>query len=157
MTQLVESNTNLVIIRKERLQFSMFHTRKYQNILSSEIKNMSLFIELISLFLFRFRDIPSCIMIGIMGIVVDVPLYTIIALIKSPYMLFKGWQRLLQDVISGEGLFLETACIPIAGLAILFWPLVVIGSILTAIVSSIFVGLYGAVIVYQVRLGNLFQ
>ncbi|KAJ4752880.1 transmembrane protein [Rhynchospora pubera] len=99
----------------------------------------------------RFRDIPSCVIVGIMGIVVDVPFYTIIALIKSPYMLFKGWQRLLQDVISGEGLFLETACIPIAGLAILFWPLVVVGSVVMAIVSSIFVGLYGAVIVYQER------
>lgn len=90
-------------------------------------------------------------MVGIMGIVVDVPLYTIIALIKSPYMLFKGWQRLLQDVISREGLFLETACIPVAGLAILFWPLFVVGSVLMAIISSIFVGLYGAVIVCQVR------
>jgi hypothetical protein len=40
--------------------------------------------------------------------------------------------------------------VPIAGLAILFWPLVVVGSVLLAIVSSIFVGLYGAVIVFQV-------
>ncbi|KAG1342234.1 putative membrane protein [Cocos nucifera] len=71
--------------------------------------------------------------------------------IKSPYMLFKGWQRLLQDLISREGPFLETACVPIAGLAILLWPLVVVGSILLAIVSSIFIGLYGSVIVYQER------
>lgn len=38
---------------------------------------------------------------------------------------------------------------PIAGLAILLWPLVVAGSILLAIVSSIFIGLYRSIIVYQ--------
>nr|CAD1826246.1 unnamed protein product [Ananas comosus var. bracteatus] len=75
--------------------------------------------------------------------------YTVIALIKSPYMLFKGWQRLLHDLISREGPFLETACVPIAGLAILLWPLVVVGSVVLAIVSSIFIGLYGSVVVFQ--------
>ncbi|XP_022740961.1 uncharacterized membrane protein At3g27390 isoform X6 [Durio zibethinus] len=50
-----------------------------------------------------------------------------------------------------EGPFLETVCIPIAGLTILFWPIVVIGSILAAIFSSFFIGLYGSVIVYQER------
>jgi hypothetical protein len=94
--------------------------------------------------------VPSCILVGVLGLAVDIPLYTVIALIKSPYMLFKGWQRLLHDLISREGPFLETLCVPIAGLAILFWPLVVVGSVLLAVVSSIFVGLYGAVIVYQV-------
>ncbi|XP_062225784.1 uncharacterized membrane protein At3g27390-like isoform X4 [Phragmites australis] len=97
----------------------------------------------------RLLDVPSCIVVGLLGLVVDIPLYTVIALIKSPYMLFKGWQRLLHDLISREGPFLETVCVPIAGLAILFWPLAVVGSVLLAIVSSIFVGLYGAVIVYQ--------
>uniref|UniRef100_A0ACD5US77 Uncharacterized protein n=1 Tax=Avena sativa TaxID=4498 RepID=A0ACD5US77_AVESA len=97
----------------------------------------------------RLLDVPSCIVVGILGLAVDIPLYTVIALIKSPYMLFKGWQRLLHDLISREGPFLETVCVPIAGLAILFWPLVVVGSVLLAVVSSIFVGLYGAVIVYQ--------
>ncbi|CAL5031763.1 unnamed protein product [Urochloa decumbens] len=97
----------------------------------------------------RLLDVPSCIVVAILGLVVDIPLYTVIALIKSPYMLFKGWQRLLHDLISREGPFLETVCVPIAGLAILFWPLVVVGSVLLAIVSSIFVGLYGAVIVFQ--------
>lgn len=87
---------------------------------------------------------------GLIGLIVDVPLYTIITLIKSPYMLFKGWQRLLHDVISREGLFLETACVPVAGLAFLVWPLVVVGSVLLAILSSIFVGLYGSIIMYQV-------
>lgn len=97
----------------------------------------------------RLLDVPSCILVGLLGLIVDIPLYTVIALIKSPYMLFKGWQRLLHDLISREGPFLETVCVPIAGLAILFWPLVVVGSVLLAVVSSIFVGLYGAVIVYQ--------
>ncbi|KAE8767223.1 putative membrane protein [Hordeum vulgare] len=97
----------------------------------------------------RLLDVPSCILVGLLGLIVDIPLYTVIALIKSPYMLFKGWQRLLHDLISREGPFLEPVCVPIAGLAILFWPLVVVGSVLLAVVSSIFVGLYGAVIVYQ--------
>jgi len=97
----------------------------------------------------RLLDVPSCIVVALLGLVVDISLYTVIALIKSPYMLFKGWQRLLHDLISREGPFLETVCVPIAGLAILFWPLVVVGSVLLAIVSSIFVGLYGAVIVFQ--------
>ncbi|XP_020703533.1 uncharacterized membrane protein At3g27390 [Dendrobium catenatum] len=99
----------------------------------------------------RLVDIPACIVVGLLGLIVDVPLYTIIALIKSPYMLFKGWQRLLHDVITREGLFLETACVPVAGLAFLLWPLVVIGSVLLAILSSIFVGLYGSIIVYKER------
>ncbi|KAI5021158.1 hypothetical protein ZWY2020_055003 [Hordeum vulgare] len=98
----------------------------------------------------RLLDVPSCILVGLLGLIVDIPLYTVIALIKSPYMLFKGWQRLLHDLISREGPFLEPVCVPIAGLAILFWPLVVVGSVLLAVVSSIFVGLYGAVIVYQI-------
>jgi hypothetical protein len=100
----------------------------------------------------RLLDVPLCILVGVLGLAVDIPLYTVIALIKSPYMLFKGWQRLLHDLISREGPFLETVCVPIAGLAILFWPLVVVGSVLLAVVSSIFVGLYGAVIVYQVAI-----
>ena len=93
---------------------------------------------------------PSCIFVALLWLVVDIPLYTVIALVKSPYMLFGGWQRLLYDLISREGPFLETVCVPIAGLTILFWPLVVVGSVLLAIVLSIFVGLYGTVIVFQV-------
>ena len=67
-------------------------------------------------------------------------------------MLFKGWHRLVHDLISREGPFLETTCIPIAGLTIIMWPLIVIASILMAIFSSFFIGLYGAVIFYQVYL-----
>lgn len=89
-------------------------------------------------------------MVGLLGLIVEIPLYTAIAIVKSPFMLFKGWYRLIHDLISREGPFLETACIPIAGLTILLWPLVVIGSVIMAVFSSFFIGLYGAVIVYQV-------
>ncbi|KAL0350654.1 UNVERIFIED_CONTAM: putative membrane protein [Sesamum radiatum] len=99
----------------------------------------------------RFIHVPACIIVGLMGLVVEIPLYTAIAIVKSPFMLFKGWHRLLHDLISREGPFLETACIPIAGLTILMWPLVVIGSILLATFTSFFIGLYGSVIVYQER------
>lgn len=100
---------------------------------------------------FRFIHVPGCIMVGLLGLIVEIPLYTAIAVVKSPFMLFKGWYRLIHDLISREGPFLETACIPIAGLTILLWPLVVIGSVILAIFSSFFIGLYGAVIVYQER------
>ncbi|XP_022853975.1 uncharacterized membrane protein At3g27390-like isoform X1 [Olea europaea var. sylvestris] len=99
----------------------------------------------------RLIHVPGCIIVGLMGLIVEIPLYTAIAIVKSPYMLFKGWHRLVHDLISREGPFLETACVPIAGLAILMWPLVVIGSIIMAIFSSFFIGLYGSVIVYQER------
>ncbi|KAF7136089.1 hypothetical protein RHSIM_Rhsim08G0101400 [Rhododendron simsii] len=99
----------------------------------------------------RFIHVPGCIFVGVMGLVVEIPLYTAIAIVKSPYMLFKGWHRLIHDLISREGPFLETACIPVAGLTILMWPLFVIGSVIMAIFSSFFIGLYGSVIVYQER------
>ncbi|XVF17707.1 hypothetical protein REPUB_Repub10bG0147000 [Reevesia pubescens] len=95
--------------------------------------------------------VPALIIVGLLGLIVDIPSYTIIAIVKSPYLLFRGWFRLTHDLISREGPFLETVCIPIAGLAILLWPIVVIGSILVAIFSSFFIGLYGSVIVYQER------
>lgn len=101
---------------------------------------------------YRLIHIPACIIAGLMGLMVEIPLYAAIAIVKSPYMLFKGWFRLTQDLVSREGPFLETACIPIAGLTILLWPIVVVGSILMAIFSSIFIGLYASVIVYQVCL-----
>ncbi|XP_028791022.1 uncharacterized membrane protein At3g27390-like [Neltuma alba] len=99
----------------------------------------------------RLIHVPACIIVGIMGLIVEIPLFTAIALVKSPYMLFKGWFRLIQDLISREGPFLETACIPIAGLTILMWPLAVVASVLMAIFSSFFIGLYASVIVFQER------
>ncbi|KAL8044477.1 hypothetical protein ABFX02_08G047900 [Erythranthe guttata] len=99
----------------------------------------------------RFIHVPACIIVGIIGLIVEIPLYAAIAIVKSPYMLFKGWHRLLHDLISREGPFLETACIPIAGLTIIMWPLIVVGSILMAIFTSFFIGLYGSIVVYQER------
>ncbi|KAF9678479.1 hypothetical protein SADUNF_Sadunf07G0039200 [Salix dunnii] len=99
----------------------------------------------------RLIHVPGSIIAGLVGLIVDVPLFAAIVIIKSPYMLFKGWYRLLHDLISREGPFLETACIPIAGLTILLWPLVVVGSILVSIFTSIFIGLYASVILYQER------
>ena len=67
-------------------------------------------------------------------------------------MLFKGWRRLFQDCIGREGPFLETMCVPFAGLAILLWPLAVGGALLASMLSSVFIGAYAAVIVYKVTL-----
>nr|DAD30703.1 TPA_asm: hypothetical protein HUJ06_009554 [Nelumbo nucifera] len=97
----------------------------------------------------RLLLLPGALLAGIFGFMVDLPVVTLIALYKSPYMLFKGWHRLFHDLIGREGPFLETICVPFAGLAILLWPLAVIGAVLGSMVSSIFLGAYAAVIVYQ--------
>ncbi|CAL1408682.1 unnamed protein product [Linum trigynum] len=97
----------------------------------------------------RLIHLPGFIVAGLLGLLVDIPLFTMIAIVKSPYMLFKGWFRLIHDLVSREGPFLETACIPVAGLTIFLWPLAVAGSILMAVFSSIFIGLYASVVVYQ--------
>ncbi|KAF7809821.1 putative membrane protein [Senna tora] len=99
----------------------------------------------------RLIEIPGCMIIGIMGVIVEVPIYTTIAIVKSPYLLLKGWFRLMHDLISREGPFLETPCIPIAGLVILLWPIFVLACIFFAIFSSFFVGLYASFVVYQER------
>lgn len=83
---------------------------------------------------------------------VDMPLISFIAICKSPYMLFKGWHRLFHDLIGREGPFLETICVPFAGLAILVWPLAVVGAVLASMVASIFHGAYAGVVAYQVVL-----
>ncbi|PHT44162.1 COP9 signalosome complex subunit 1 [Capsicum baccatum] len=51
----------------------------------------------------------------------------------------------------------ETTCISIAGLTILLWPVVGIESVIMAIFSSFFIGLYGAVIVYQSQPGLIIE
>lgn len=89
-------------------------------------------------------------MIGFLGVMIDMPTITLIAIFKSPYMLFKGWKRLFHDLIGREGPFLETACVPFAGLAILLWPMAVAGAVIASILSSFFLGAYAAVITYQV-------
>lgn len=98
----------------------------------------------------RLIYIPGAIVIGMAGILVDFVVISLVAFCKFPYMLFKGWHRLFQDCIGREGPFLETICVPIAGLAILLWPLAVVGALLASILSSIVLGAYAAVIVYQV-------
>ena len=65
-------------------------------------------------------------------------------------MLIKGWRRLFHDLIGRKGPFSETICVPFAGLAILLWPLAVVGALVGSIISSIFLGAYAGVIVYQV-------
>lgn len=95
--------------------------------------------------------LPGAILAGVVGFIVDMPLISLIALCKSPYMLFKGWHRLFHDLIGREGPFLETICVPFAGLAIILWPMAVVGAVLGSIVSSMFLGAYAGVVAYQVR------
>ncbi|KAH9318487.1 hypothetical protein KI387_020256, partial [Taxus chinensis] len=97
----------------------------------------------------KLLQLPGCVIVGLLGVIVDLLMVSLIALLKSPYMLYKGWQRLLHDMIGREGPFLETVCVPFAGLAILLWPLVVIVALVSAIMSSFFLGLYAGVVVYQ--------
>lgn len=66
-------------------------------------------------------------------------------------MLFKGWNRLFHDLIGREGPFLETICVPFAGLAILLWPLAVVMAILASAIASIFIGARAGVVAYQVN------
>ncbi|KDP22998.1 hypothetical protein JCGZ_01720 [Jatropha curcas] len=93
--------------------------------------------------------LPSCLLVILIAVPVDMILITVVALWKSPYMLFRGWKRLLEDLIGREGPFLETVCVPFAGLAIILWPLAVIGAVIGAILSSFFLGLYSVVVVHQ--------
>ncbi|CAK7328198.1 unnamed protein product [Dovyalis caffra] len=97
----------------------------------------------------RLLHLPSAVIAGSLGIICDFSLISLIAICKSPYMLFKGWHRLFHDLIGREGPFLETICVPFAGLAILLWPLAVVGAVLGSMVSSIFLGAYAGVVVYQ--------
>ncbi|KAK8963022.1 hypothetical protein KSP40_PGU018516 [Platanthera guangdongensis] len=97
----------------------------------------------------RLTCIPGAFLAGVAGILIDLPMITLIAIFKSPYMLFKGWNRLFHDLIGREGPFLETACVPFAGLAILLWPAAVVGATLASILSSLALGGYAAVVAYQ--------
>ncbi|XP_047965495.1 uncharacterized membrane protein At3g27390-like [Salvia hispanica] len=99
----------------------------------------------------RLIYVPQALIAGVLGAFVDFPVISIIALCKSPYMLFKGWHRLFHDCIGREGPFLETICVPFAGLAILLWPLAVVGAVLGSMVSSIFLGAYVSYINFQER------
>ncbi|XP_022774322.1 uncharacterized membrane protein At3g27390-like isoform X2 [Durio zibethinus] len=97
----------------------------------------------------RFLYLLPALTAAVLGFMVDFPVISLVALCKSPYMLYKGWLRLFHDLIGREGPFLETICVPFAGLAILLWPLAVVGAVLGSMVSSIFLGAYAGVVVYQ--------
>ncbi|WJX94433.1 hypothetical protein P8452_75849 [Trifolium repens] len=97
--------------------------------------------------------IPGAFLATVIGMLVDVPVISFIAVCKGPYMLFKGWHRLFHDLVGREGPFLETIYVPFAGLAILLWPLVVAGAVLASILASYFLGAYAGVVAYQVSLG----
>lgn len=79
------------------------------------------------------------------------PIITLISLYKTPILLIKGWQRLVHDLIGREGPFLETVCVPFAGLLILLWPFIVLLATCVGILSSLGFGFYAAVVAYQVQ------
>ncbi|KAK7846122.1 putative membrane protein [Quercus suber] len=97
----------------------------------------------------KVTQIPGCILAAILGILVDVPFITLIVLYKTPILLFKGWHRLIQDLVGREGPFLETVCVPFAGIWILLWPIVVLLATLVGTLSSLGFGCYAAVVAYQ--------
>ncbi|XP_045795334.1 uncharacterized membrane protein At3g27390-like [Trifolium pratense] len=97
----------------------------------------------------RLLYLPGAFLAAVIGMLVDVPVISFIALCKGPYMLFKGWHRLFHDLVGREGPFLETICVPFAGLAILLWPLAVAGAVLASILASYFLGAYAGVVAYQ--------
>ncbi|XP_056693353.1 uncharacterized membrane protein At3g27390 isoform X2 [Spinacia oleracea] len=103
--------------------------------------------------------LPGCFLVSLVGLLMDVPSITVLALWKSPYMLFTGWKRLLEDFLGREGPFLESVCVPFGALAIILWPLAVIASVVAAFLSSFFLGLYAGVVVHQeksMRMGIAF-
>ncbi|KAJ8899476.1 hypothetical protein K2173_018450 [Erythroxylum novogranatense] len=97
----------------------------------------------------KLSKLPSCLLVILIALPVDMLLITAVAVFKSPYMLFQGWKRLLEDLIGREGPFLETVCVPFAGLAIILWPMAVVSALVAAIISSFFLALYGGAVVYQ--------
>lgn len=99
----------------------------------------------------RLLELPACLAVAVLGLLADTLLITLVALVKSPLLLFKGWGRLLHDLIGRHGACLEAACVPFAGLALVLWPVVTVVAVLLAIISSPILGLFGAVVVYQVR------
>jgi hypothetical protein len=97
----------------------------------------------------RVLYIPGAVFSAACGILVDSVMITLIAVYKFPVMLLKGWKRLIEDLVGREGPFLETACVPFAGLAILLWPLAVLGAFLASLISTVPIGAYAAVVAYQ--------
>ncbi|KAG4383134.1 hypothetical protein GLYMA_13G007902v4 [Glycine max] len=100
----------------------------------------------------RLSLLPCCLLVIMVGVSFDMALIISIAIWKSPYMLFKGWKRLLEDLIGIKGPFLETECVPFAGLAIILWPLAVVVAVLAATIFSFFMALYSGVVVHQISI-----
>uniref|UniRef100_A0A7N0T374 Transmembrane protein n=1 Tax=Kalanchoe fedtschenkoi TaxID=63787 RepID=A0A7N0T374_KALFE len=94
-------------------------------------------------------QIPGSIFCSILGLLVDVPLIALIVLYKAPILLFKGWHQLIRDLIGREGPFLESVCVPFAGLLILCWPFVVLLAIFAGVLSSFLIGFHAGVVAYQ--------
>ncbi|KAK9691147.1 hypothetical protein RND81_09G179100 [Saponaria officinalis] len=94
-------------------------------------------------------QIPGCVLCAILGLLVDVIFIPLITLYKTPILLIKGWHRLLQDLIGREGPFLETVCVPFAGLLVLLWPIAVVLAVIAGFVSSLGFGCYAALVAYQ--------
>ncbi|KQK18534.1 hypothetical protein BRADI_1g43130v3 [Brachypodium distachyon] len=93
--------------------------------------------------------LPRSFLVALVAVPVDVLMITGVALWKSPCMLLKGWQRLCEDLVGREGPFLETVCVPFAGLAIILWPLAVIGGVIASFLSSFIFGFHAGLISYQ--------
>ena len=98
-----------------------------------------------------FEYLLGAIVVVILGIIIGMPVISFVAIFKGPYMLFKGWKRLFHDLIGCEGPFLETICVPFAALAIVLWPLAVVGRVLASALASFVFGGYGGFITYQVN------
>ncbi|XP_074563128.1 putative membrane protein At3g27390 [Curcuma longa] len=97
----------------------------------------------------RISQVPGCLLAGLLGVFIDVPMISFIVLYKAPVMLLKGWGQLIQDLLGRSGPFLESVCVPFAGLLILLWPLAVCLASAAGISSSLFLGCYASVVVYQ--------
>ncbi|KAJ0967675.1 hypothetical protein J5N97_024592 [Dioscorea zingiberensis] len=97
----------------------------------------------------KLSQVPGCFFAGVVGVLVLVPMLTLIILYKVPVMLFKGWRQLIRDLIGRSGPFLESVCVPFAGLLILLWPIAVELTAIAGILSSISLGCYAAAVAYQ--------
>uniref|UniRef100_A0A0E0LAQ7 Uncharacterized protein n=1 Tax=Oryza punctata TaxID=4537 RepID=A0A0E0LAQ7_ORYPU len=93
--------------------------------------------------------LPHSVLTILIAVPFDVFMISGVALWKSPCMLLKGWQRLCEDMVGREGPFLETVCVPFAGLSIILWPLAVIGAVVASFLSSFFFGMRAGLIAYQ--------
>uniref|UniRef100_A0A0E0PWQ5 Steroid nuclear receptor ligand-binding n=2 Tax=Oryza TaxID=4527 RepID=A0A0E0PWQ5_ORYRU len=93
--------------------------------------------------------LPHSMLAVLIAVPFDVFMISGVALWKSPCMLLKGWQRLCEDLVGREGPFLETVCVPFAGLSIILWPLAVIGAVVASFLSSFFFGMRAGLIAYQ--------